>query len=243
MTFNPDEPAGVLVKTTLVDFPGIVACSFFLPGCNLRCTYCYNTDLAVGKLPSDSSTASLNQLYAHLEKRKNVLAGITISGGEPLLNPKLPEIILKAKSLGYKVKLDTNGTLPEKLEKLVHNKDTCPDFIAMDIKTSPANYNKLIPGTETFKLEQKLTASIEIISDFPADKREWRTVLVPSLVSQKDISVMASILPEDASWQFAPFVNKNCLSSSFTEMTPYTDSEILSLVNLAKQIIPGAKLR
>ena len=134
LSFN--EPAGVLVKTTLVDFPGRVAGSFFLKGCNLRCPYCYNTELITGNAGDDT----INELFAHLEKRQGILTGIVISGGEPLLNPYTKEIILKAKELEYKVKLDTNGTLPEKLAELLEDEKLRPDFVAMDIKTSPERY-------------------------------------------------------------------------------------------------------
>ena len=95
LSFN--EPAGVLVKTTLVDFPGRVAGSFFLKGCNLRCPYCYNTELITGNAGDDT----INELFAHLEKRQGILTGIVISGGEPLLNPYTKEIILKAKEHEY----------------------------------------------------------------------------------------------------------------------------------------------
>ena len=125
LSFN--EPAGVLVKTTLVDFPGRVAGSFFLKGCNLRCPYCYNTGLLLGENQSDTSKtaadeySTVNELFSHLKKRQGILSGLVISGGEPLLNPYTKEIILKAKELEYKVKLDTNGTLPEKLAELLEN--------------------------------------------------------------------------------------------------------------------------
>lgn len=142
MSLNQTEHAGALFKTTLVDFPGRVACSFFLRGCNMRCPYCYNTGLVLNE--DDPSLSSLNDLYAHLEKRKNVLSGLVISGGEALVNPHTPVIIQKAKSLGYKIKLDTNGTLPEKLSALCEDASTRPDFIAMDIKTSPDRDRKSV---------------------------------------------------------------------------------------------------
>ncbi|MBQ9630473.1 MAG: radical SAM protein, partial [Treponema sp.] len=117
MQENRTEHAGALFKTTLVDFPGLVACSFFLRGCNMRCPYCYNVGLVLNE--DDKNLSSIAELYAHLEKRKNVLSGLVVSGGEALANSLTPEIIKEAKSLGYKIKLDTNGTLSEKLEELV----------------------------------------------------------------------------------------------------------------------------
>lgn len=243
MMQNYTEHAGALFKTTLVDFPGRVACSFFLRGCNMRCPYCYNTGLVLNE--DDPSLSSLNDLYAHLEKRKNVLSGLVISGGEALVNPHTPVIIQKAKSLGYKIKLDTNGTLPEKLSALCENSQTRPDFIAMDIKTSPDRYAKeLFPHVSTPKdYEPLLKETIGIMKTYPADFREWRTVLVPPLVQKPDIEKMASLLPSDASWQFAPFRNENCLDPAYNNITPYTDAEMQTLVDHAKTFIKGATLR
>lgn len=242
MNISLSEPAGVLVKTTLVDFPGIVACSFFLPGCNLRCPYCYNTELAEGQLPEDSSTVSLEQLFNHLEKRKNVLEGITISGGEALLSSKLKTIIKKAKSLGYKVKLDTNGTLPERLKEIIGSRDTVPDFIAMDIKTSGEKYPELLPSSGNINPFSKILESIEILKSF-SNEKEFRTVMVPPLISKNEIKSIAKILPSDSSWKFAQFRNDNCLNKSFCSIIPYSDKEVSELVLYAKTFIPGAELR
>ena len=173
-----DKPAGVLVKTTCVDFPGLVAGSFFLKGCNIRCPYCYNIGLVHETEGADTEPLStVNELFAHLEKRQGILKGLVISGGEPLLNPYTPVIIKKARELGYKIKIDTNGTLPEKLRALVEDPELKPDFIAMDIKTTPARYATLICGNKSpyfnnsdyYNLKQ---ASKEIRNIFP-DCREY----------------------------------------------------------------------
>ncbi|MBP5519170.1 MAG: radical SAM protein [Treponema sp.] len=245
-----DEPAGVLVKTTCVDFPGRVAGSFFLKGCNIRCPYCYNVGLVLEDSVYDSEPLStVAELFAHLEKRQGILSGLVISGGEPLLNPYTPLIIKKARELGYKIKIDTNGTLPGKLKVLVDNPELRPDFIAMDIKTTPARYATLICGNKSpffgksDYFEKVLNESAKIIAEYPCDCREWRTVLVPGLVTKDDIKEMSKLLPKDASWQFAQFRNENCLDSSYNEISPYTDAEACELVDYAKQLIEGANLR
>lgn len=241
---NENEPAGVLVKTTLIDFPGLVASSFFLPGCNLSCPYCYNIELAKGFLPAEA--VSLVQLYSHLEKRKNVIQGLCISGGEPLLNPKFPSIITKAKSLGYKIKIDTNGTQPEKLKKIMETPSLRPDFIAMDIKTLPQDYSKFL---KTSKIQSPVNytnaikESIRLISFFPKAQREFRTVLVPPLVNKENIRELSQLLPEDASWQFSSFINENCLDEKYNSILPYTDKETEEIINLAKERIPDTHLR
>lgn len=243
-----DKPAGILVKTTCVDFPGLLAGSFFLKGCNLRCPYCYNINLVKENSPSEE-LSTVNELFTHLEKRRGILQGLTISGGEPLLNPYTKIIIKKAKELGYKVKLDTNGTFPEKLEELLHNPELKPDFVALDIKTSLSKYKNLICGEQSIYknienfFEENITKSIKLISELPADQREFRTVLVPGLIEIEDIKKIATILPEDALWQFAQFRNENCLNPDFNKILPYSDKEVEQMVIQAKSLIPGANLR
>jgi len=236
---------GVLIKTTAVDFPSILATSLFLKGCNLRCPYCYNKDLVTNQLPENEGV-TFEEVINHLEKRKNVLKGFVISGGEALLSPYLEPLILEAKKLGYKIKLDTNGTLPFLLEKLISNPDLCPDFIAMDVKTSLEKYELLMPfadENQKNKIKKAITDSIKILSVFPANKREFRTVLVPSLINREDIEKIANLLPKDASWQFAQFRNENCLDSTYNKISPYIEKDALELIEFAKTIIPQAQLR
>ncbi|MDY3132188.1 MAG: anaerobic ribonucleoside-triphosphate reductase activating protein [Treponema sp.] len=241
-----NEPAGVLVKTTLVDYPGMTAGSFFLKGCNLRCPYCYNIGLVVPQY-YDKELNTLEELFSHLEKRQGILSGLVISGGEPLINTATPAIIKKAKELGYKVKLDTNGTFPSRLKEFIENPELKPDFIAMDIKTSPYRYPQTMciknSVTDKYFFRSILKESADLISTYPADKREWRTVLVPGLVEKQDIKEMAELLPQDASWQFAQFRNGNCIDSSYNNLAPYLDSEINELITYAKSLIKNVQLR
>ena len=230
-------PIGALVKTSLVDFPKKVSSALFLYGCNLRCPYCYNKDLVTGSF-EDFEAVSFNDVIAHLQKRKNVISGFVISGGEPCISPYLKPLIAQAHELGYAVKLDTNGTFPEKIEELLKDKACCPDFIAMDVKTSLDKY-QLLGCKDTKKIER----SIKIISELPTEKREFRTVLVPPLVDMDNITKIANLLPKDASWQFANFKPGNCLEDRYNKIIPYTQSQIEELINSAKTIIKGANLR
>ena len=247
------KPAGVLIKTTLVDFPGCVAATLFLKGCNLRCPYCYNWELVNAQNENqDRLNESQTQFVSgalvleHLYKRKNVIEGLVVSGGEPLLNPVTPLLIKIAKSLGIKIKLDTNGTLPDALESIVKNPETTPDFIAMDIKTSPEKYKEKIHTAENLKdkdIEKLLERSVKIISTLSDKNYEIRTVLVPHLVEKEDIKKIAELLPENAAWRFAQFRNENCLDPSYNAITPYTDSELKDLVSYAKTFITDSVLR
>lgn len=260
---------GTLIKTTLVDYPALVATTFFLSGCNLRCPYCYNAPLVLppcspnsannesNNSPSISNNltppplVSINDLFKHLEKRRKVLQGLVLSGGEALLNPALPTIITYAKSLGYKVKLDTNGTLPASLNAIISDKNTRPDYLALDIKTSPSKYNMLLSKNSnkenevslSHSLEDKIIESIKIASTYPAGEREFRTVLVPTLIKKEDILNISRYLPKNALWLFTQFIQGSCLNPSYNLLSPYKDSQISALVSYAKTLITGAALR
>ncbi len=242
---DEDKKIGALIKTSLVDFPGRVSAALFLQGCNLRCPYCYNVELVTGK-PEDYEAVSFTQIIGHLKKRAAVLSGFVLSGGEPLLSPYLPRLISHARSLGYAVKLDTNGLMYERLERIIGDNELCPDYIALDIKTAPERYALLggahSPAGQT-SAQSKIKKACEILSSFPNNKREFRTVLAPPLVSKTDIESIAKILPKDTSWYFARFRNENCLDPSYNSITPYTEEQIQELVSYAKTLIPGAVLR
>lgn len=242
---DEEKKIGALVKTSLVDFPGRVAAALFLQGCNLRCPYCYNTELVIGK-PEDYEAVSFKQVTEHLKKRASVITGFVISGGEPLLSPYLPRLITEARSLGYKIKLDTNGLMFERLERILCDKDLCPDYIALDIKTSPERYTELGGAHSplgSMSAQSKIKKAIELVSLLPSDKREFRTVLVPPLVSKIEIESIARLLSQDASWYFAQFRNENCLTPSYNNLTPYTEDQVQELVSFAETKIPQAALR
>ncbi|OJF77587.1 MAG: anaerobic ribonucleoside-triphosphate reductase activating protein [Treponema sp. CETP13] len=234
---------GVLVKTTLVDYPGKVAAAYFMSGCNLYCPYCYNVELVENTLPNEDST-SPKEVIAHLQKRKAVLGGITLSGGEPLIHKELPEFIAEIKKIGISVKLDTNGMLPERLEQLFEKPETTPNFVALDVKTAPERYKELARAKESnINYTKNIQQSISIVSRMAPENREFRTVLVPPLIASKDIEAIAQLLPKDASWQFAEFRAENCINKAYNSISTYTNSEVESLISQAKAIIPNAKLR
>lgn len=240
-----NEKIGALVKTSLVDFPGTVCAAVFLKHCNLRCPYCYNAQL-VTKPQDDNGLFTITEIKNHLIKRKDVLDGLVISGGEALLNPDTKELILFAKKLNYKIKLDTNGTMPELLQQITKNPQTRPDFISMDIKTSPHKYHRLLNYSNIYDktdYEQALKKSIKILKEYPSASREFRTVLVPTLVQKEDIENIAAILPKDASWQFARFSAGNCLEPLYNALPPYSESQLSELINYAKTFIQNSCLR
>ncbi|MDR2102454.1 MAG: radical SAM protein, partial [Treponema sp.] len=136
-----------LRKTSLVDYPGEVAAVFFFPGCNLRCPWCQNRELLPGGCSPERGEPGFfinrEAALAHIKKRRAVLGGVVLSGGEPTLSGELPALIRRIKDLGLKVKLDTNGMAPEVLAGLFGDEKTRPDYIALDLKLSPRRYGEL----------------------------------------------------------------------------------------------------
>lgn len=125
-----------LQKLTLLDYPGRLACTIFLPGCNLRCPFCHNASLVLPDRLQEGEEIREAELFAFLEKRRGVLQGVCITGGEPLLHPDVDRLIERIRSLGYAVKLDTNGSFPDRLASLLER--GLIDYVAMDIKMRPA---------------------------------------------------------------------------------------------------------
>lgn len=172
-----------LNKTTLLDYPGKVAATVFLGGCNFRCPFCQNGSLVLA--PQKEPEIQPEKLWAFLKKRKGILDGVCVTGGEPTLTERLPEFLEKIKELGYLVKLDTNGSKPEVIEELLKN--GLVDYIAMDIKTSKEQYEK-VAGRERLDMES-INRSVQMIMDRAPDY-EFRTTVVKELHSREDFENM-----------------------------------------------------
>lgn len=164
-----------LQKMTLLDFPDRVAATVFLPGCNFRCPFCHNSPLLRGV-----DELSEDELFAYLKKRKGLLDGVCVTGGEPLLQPDLEDFLQKIKALGLGVKLDTNGSQPQHLGKLLQK--GLIDYIAMDIKNSPAKYESTAGAMGILPQVQE---SVELIRSCGVDY-EFRTTVVAELHEAQD---------------------------------------------------------
>ncbi len=174
-----------LQKMTLLDFPGKVACTVFLDGCNFRCPFCHNTPLLEGKA---EPAMTEEELLAFLEKRKGILDGVCVTGGEPTLQKELPDFLGKIKAMGYAVKLDTNGYRPEVLRSVVEQ--GLVDYVAMDIKNSPDRYEQTtgVP-MDLKKIEESIRFLVSEIVNY-----EFRTTVVEPLHDEQSISEMADWL-------------------------------------------------
>ncbi len=169
-----------LQKMTLLDFPGKVACTVFTGGCNFRCPFCHNA-LLVTELPQKPDY-TVDEILDFLKKRQGLLDGVAISGGEPLMNPDIDLFIKEVRKLGYSVKLDTNGSFPERLEKIVN--DGLVDYVAMDIKNCKEKYAETV-GVSSFELSE-VDRSVDFLKDGSVDY-EFRTTVVRELHTVEDI--------------------------------------------------------
>lgn len=173
-----------LQKMTLLDYPGRVACTIFLQGCNFRCPFCHNSDLLPG---NGEALMSDKELLAFLEKRKGLLDGVCVTGGEPTLQKELPEFLKNIKAMGYAVKLDTNGARPEVLKAVVEA--GLVDYVAMDIKNSYERY------AETAGIKEGLLSQVEeSIRYLLSDKvdYEFRTTVVEELHNADAVQSMGA---------------------------------------------------
>ena len=208
----------ILRKTSLVDYPGRVSCVFFFSGCNLRCPWCHNRELVTG---GAGGLVSLQEALAHVKKRKAVLGGVVLSGGEPCLCEELPDLIEEIKKLPLPVKLDTNGMFPAVLEELFSREETRPDYIALDLKIAPVRYRELLPAPPSpiFGPEQALIKSAALIRQ-SGIAREYRTLVLPGdYLTEKDIEALAPLVGDapdpTGSWHFRPFRGGNCLDPAW----------------------------
>lgn len=161
-----------LQKMTLLDYPGQIACTVFLGGCDMRCPFCHNVELLDAAAPALMDDA---QLLAFLKNRKGLLDGVAFTGGEPLLRKELPDLLLQIRDLGFQIKIDTNGNHPERLAKILD--DGLADYIAMDIKNSPLKYAQTV-GIADFNIG-KINDSISLLLSSSVDYEFRTTVLQP----------------------------------------------------------------
>lgn len=174
-------------KTTLLDYPGHVAATVFTGGCNFRCPFCHNADLVLN--PNSQPMVSEEEVLSHLKKRRGILEGVCITGGEPTLQPDLPDFIRKIRALGYLVKLDTNGYRPEVLARLLG--EGMLDYVAMDVKASPDNYQKVsgCPGLDFTRIEESIALLKECRIPY-----EFRTTVVQGLHTVQEFDAIGRLL-------------------------------------------------
>jgi pyruvate formate lyase activating enzyme len=223
---------------TLLDYPGRVAATVFAEGCNFRCPFCHNASLVTGG-PS-GEYYDPEQVLAHLRKRKGRLTGLCVSGGEPLLQAGLPDFLRQVKSLGYSVKLDTNGSFPGELEMLLV--EGLVDTVAMDIKNAPEVYGAAagLPPEAEEDVLRRVEASIRLLRAVGADV-EFRTTLVREFHRPQDILSLARWLAGDEPYYLQCFVDSGDVISP--GLSAYSGEEMAEFCSLIRPFMPKAALR
>lgn len=222
-------------KLTLLDYPGKVACTIFTGGCNLRCPFCHNASLALPERERDE--IGEDELFTFLKKRVNILDGVAVTGGEPLLHAELPELLKKIKDLGFSIKLDTNGSFPDKLSSVIEA--GLVDRVAMDVKASAENYARVcgIPGFDIAPIRQ----SIELLLSGDIDY-EFRTTLVKGLHLADDIHGIGKVISGAREYYLQGFKDSGDLISG-GELSAFSADEMRGLLEIAKLYVPSAALR
>lgn len=235
---------GGVEKLTLIDFPGHLAAIIFTQGCNFRCQFCYNPMLVLPigdvklRYQKDHSLIPRSDLFAFLESRRGKLDGVVITGGEPTLHADLPEFLAEIKAMGFAVKLDSNGTNPEMLEKLLAA--DVIDYIAMDIKAPEDKYDKVVCVPTSMANVKK---SIEIIkhSGLPY---EFRTTLVPGLHEVADIAKMGEMISTADKWYLQFFKSDTPLINDQLEQKDrFTTAEMEAMALEGKKYAKVCEVR
>ncbi|MCX6784086.1 MAG: anaerobic ribonucleoside-triphosphate reductase activating protein [candidate division WWE3 bacterium] len=234
---------GGLQKTTLVDFPGRVACTVFTVGCNFRCPFCHNRDLVTSSKFQESKIQVISQetFFEFLKGRIKILDGVCITGGEPTLQPDLEDFCRKIKSLGLLVKLDTNGGHPEIVKKLLDQK--LLDFIAMDLKGPWEDYSKISKFEQVELVKQTILLTVKSNLEY-----EFRTTVVPDLHSENSLIKLASDLVKltgcsDHDYFLQNFRGVSCLDSSYNDRPGFSSTQLQSLRDAVAKILPKTKTR
>lgn len=223
-----------LNKTTLLDYPGKVAASVFLGGCNFRCPFCHNAPLVLRA--EKEPELDREEVLHFLKKRRGILEGVCVSGGEPTLAPDLPEFLAEIKALGYPIKLDTNGSHPDLLKDLSAHK--LIDKIAMDIKTSPSKY-PLLTGLANPDLPS-VNESISFLLEGSLDY-EFRTTVVKELHKAEDFLIIREWIAGAKEYYLQAYRDSDSvIQKGFSSYPPETLMEFKSLLS---QRIPVVEIR
>jgi len=227
-----------LQKMTLLDFPGKVACTVFLGGCEFRCPYCHNTELLD---PNAPELMNGEQLLAFLKKREGLLDGVAITGGEPLLRPELPELLKAIRDLGYMVKLDTNGDHPDELRKVVEA--GLVDYVAMDIKNSPERYGDTIgiPDIDISNIISNIKKSVEYLINENKVDYEFRTTTLKQFHDEESFIGIAQWIKGAKRYYIQNFVDRDTVP--FGGLESYEPEILQKFLDIVTPYVGVAELR
>lgn len=223
-----------LQKLTLLDYPGQTACTLFTGGCNFRCPYCQNSSLVL--TPEEVKPYSLDEIIGFLDRRKGLLDGVCITGGEPLLHPQIDSLIETIHSMGFMVKLDTNGSYPDHLKDLVRSGYV--DYVAMDIKNSPQNYGRTIgiPEYDLAAVQESVRYLLSAHVEY-----EFRTTVVREFHQPADFVAISLWIKGARRYFLQAFVDSGDLISP--GLHGYDRTEMENFAALIRPLVPSVQLR
>lgn len=223
-----------LQKLTLLDYPEHTACTLFVPRCNFRCPFCHNSELVTGS----PEFYDEREIFDFLKKRRNVLEGVCVTGGEPTVYGDLDRLLRQIKDIGYKVKLDTNGFLPERLQAILN--EGLVDYIAMDIKNSPERYAES-SGLDIERFDiSPIMRSISLIMTSGVEY-EFRTTVATELFDEQSIAGAARMIVGAARYFLQPFVMRNTVPCK--SLTAPSDAVLKKYLEIAREYVPSAQIR
>jgi len=214
---------GGLQKLTLIDYPGRLAATVFLCGCNFRCPWCYSSELVLPEKIKNQPKISEKEFFDFLKERKTLLEGLVLCGGEPTYHKELPDLIKKIKKLGFLVKLDTNGSNPKMIKKLIDNK--LIDYVAMDVKLPKEKYPKIYGKRVKIK---NIEESIKILKNEKIDS-EFRTTVVPTILKKEDILKIARWISPAKKYYLQNFRPEKTIDPKFEKIKPYPQEYLLEI--------------
>ena len=223
-----------LQKLTLLDYPGKVACTIFTAGCNFRCPFCHNASLVIDTYKNQEIPEE--ELFSFLKKRTGVLDGVCVTGGEPLIQQGIEDLLMNIKELGYAVKLDTNGSFPDKLRRLVEQ--GLVDYVAMDIKNSQESYGKTI-GIEEYDIEN-VNRSVQYLlrGNVPY---EFRTTVVQELHRRSDFESIGRWIEGAQHYYLQQFVDSGDIIQP--GLHGYNKDIMNQALEIVRKRVPTAELR
>ncbi|MBE6356136.1 MAG: anaerobic ribonucleoside-triphosphate reductase activating protein [Lentisphaerae bacterium] len=223
-----------LQKLTLLDYPGQLACTVFTCGCNFRCPFCHNAALVTGD--PGALEYSFAEILEFLENRGSRLEGICLTGGEPLLHEESILLMQAAKAMGYKVKLDTNGSFPERLAEVLA--ENAVDYVAMDIKNSPAKYD-LTSGTAVL---EKVRRSVGLLKNSNIEY-EFRTTVTGNLHEKADFTAIGQWLAGTERYFLQGFKDSGDILAGDAADFAVSDEKLAEFLDEARKFIPAAAIR
>ena len=221
-------------KLTLIDYPGHTACIIFTQGCNFKCPFCHNSDL-IDMANKSNKIIDEQVVFDYLDKRKGLIDGVCISGGEPLLQKDIELFIRKVKEKGYKVKLDTNGSVPKVLGRLIDS--DLIDYVAMDVKNTFSKYD-LTTGIKTNV--ESIKESIEILKNSSIDF-EFRTTIVKELHTFEDIQQILEYIGPNVKFYIQNY--RDCETVLKKGLSGFSDGELLSIKEKLERNYPNVIIR